>query len=206
MDIGSRRRKSAQRRPLRCGACGSGSSHPAAGRSCGRCSSAGCRSWCVVVDRPCGAIEIATDAGVAVELVERTTFGPDFDRVAYTHDVIDALQRHDVDLVAIAGFGTILSKPFVDAFGGRAVNTHPVAAARVQGLARGARRARARGEGHGLHRAPRHRRGRRRADPRPGGRAGARRRHRGDVARTHQGGRAHALPRRHREARDARQR
>ena len=64
-------------------------------------------------------------AGVAVELVERTTFGPDFDRVAYTHDVIDALQRHDVDLVAIAGFGTILSKPFVDAFGGRAVNTHP---------------------------------------------------------------------------------
>src|SRR5262249_61529377 len=24
-----------------------------------------------------------------------------------------------------AGFGTILSKPFVDAYGGRAVNTHP---------------------------------------------------------------------------------
>ena len=32
--------------------------------------------------------------------------------------MVDALQRHDVDLVAIAGFGTILSKPFVDAFGG----------------------------------------------------------------------------------------
>ena len=29
------------------------------------------------------------------------------------------------DAVAIAGFGTILSKPFVDAYGGRAVNTHP---------------------------------------------------------------------------------
>ena len=43
----------------------------------------------------------------------------------YTHDVVDVLQRHDVDLVAIAGFGTILSKPFVDAYGGRAVNTHP---------------------------------------------------------------------------------
>ena len=57
-------------------------------------------------------------------------------------------QRHDVDLVAIAGFGTILSKPFVDAFGGRAVNTHPGAAPVVQGLARGARRARSRGEGH----------------------------------------------------------
>ena len=79
----------------------------------------------LVVDRPCGAMEIAAGAGIPVELVERSTFGPDFDRVAYTHEVIDALQRHQVDLVAIAGFGTILSKPFVDAFGGRAVNTHP---------------------------------------------------------------------------------
>lgn len=79
----------------------------------------------VVADRPCGALDIAREHGVAAELVERTEFGPGFDRVAYTHDVVDALQRHDVDLVAIAGFGTILSKPFVDAYGGRAVNTHP---------------------------------------------------------------------------------
>src|SRR3954463_14700444 len=79
----------------------------------------------VVADRPCGALDIARDAHVAVELVERREFGASFDRVAYTHDVVDALQRHDVDLVAIAGFGTILSKPFVDAYGGRAVNTHP---------------------------------------------------------------------------------
>jgi phosphoribosylglycinamide formyltransferase-1 len=79
----------------------------------------------VVVDRPCGALEIARKSGIAGELVERTDFGPNFDRVAYTHDVVDVLKRHDVDLVAIAGFGTILSKPFVDAYGGRAVNTHP---------------------------------------------------------------------------------
>ena len=69
-------------------------------------------------------MEIAAGAGIPVELVARST-SADFDRVAYTHEVIDALQRHEVDLVAIAGFGTILSKPFVDAFGGRAVNTHP---------------------------------------------------------------------------------
>ena len=79
----------------------------------------------LVVDRACGAVDIAAVHGIPVEIVERTTFGPDFDRVAYTHTVIDALQRHDVDMVAIAGFGTILSKPFVDAYGGRAVNTHP---------------------------------------------------------------------------------
>jgi phosphoribosylglycinamide formyltransferase-1 len=79
----------------------------------------------VVVDRPCGALGIAEEAGVAVELVERTTFGADFDRVAYTHEVLDALARHDVDLIAMAGFGTILSKPIHDAFPDRIVNTHP---------------------------------------------------------------------------------
>lgn len=79
----------------------------------------------VVADRVCGALEIAGGAGIATELVERSDFSSGFDRVAYTHDVVDVLQRHDVELVAIAGFGTILSKPFVDAFGGRAVNTHP---------------------------------------------------------------------------------
>lgn len=79
----------------------------------------------VIADRPCGALEIARAHGVAAELVERVDFGPTFDRVAFTHDVVDELHRHDVDLVAIAGFGTILSKPFVDAYGGRAVNTHP---------------------------------------------------------------------------------
>lgn len=79
----------------------------------------------VVADRPCGALDVAREHGVAAELVERTDFTPGFDRVAYTHDVVDVLQRHDVELVAIAGFGTILSKPFVDAYGGRALNTHP---------------------------------------------------------------------------------
>jgi len=79
----------------------------------------------VLADRPCGAIEIARRAGVAGELVERTDFGPTFDRVSYTKEVVSALERHDVDLVAVAGFGTILAEPFVDAFGGRAVNTHP---------------------------------------------------------------------------------
>jgi formyltetrahydrofolate-dependent phosphoribosylglycinamide formyltransferase len=79
----------------------------------------------VLADRQCGALAIAAEAGVAAELVERTNFGDDFDRVAYTHDVVDALKAHDVELVAIAGFGTILSKPFVDAYGGHAVNTHP---------------------------------------------------------------------------------
>ena len=79
----------------------------------------------VVVDRPCAATERAADAGAPVEVVERTSFGPDFDRVAYTHRVVDALKRHEVDLVAMAGFGTILAEPVHEAFPGRIVNTHP---------------------------------------------------------------------------------
>jgi phosphoribosylglycinamide formyltransferase-1 len=79
----------------------------------------------VIADRPCGALDIAGGAGIHTELVERDDFGPGFDRVAYTHRVVDALERHDVELVAMAGFGTILEKPVHDAFPGRIVNTHP---------------------------------------------------------------------------------
>jgi phosphoribosylglycinamide formyltransferase-1 len=79
----------------------------------------------VVADRACTALEIARDARIATEFVERTDFGPRFDRVAYTHQVVDALERHGVELIAMAGFGTILEKPVHDAFGDRIVNTHP---------------------------------------------------------------------------------
>jgi phosphoribosylglycinamide formyltransferase-1 len=79
----------------------------------------------VIVDRPCGATERASAAGIPVEIVERTSFGKDFDRLAYTHRVVDALERHDVELVAMAGFGTILDKPIHDRFAGHIVNTHP---------------------------------------------------------------------------------
>lgn len=81
---------------------------------------------CVVVaDRPCPGLEKAEAAGIATELVERESFGPSFDRDAYSARLAAALQGHDVDLVAMAGFGTVLSQPMHDAFGGRILNTHP---------------------------------------------------------------------------------
>ncbi len=79
----------------------------------------------VLVDRPCGAVEVAADHGIDAVAVARESFGPDFDRVAHTHQVVDALQGHGVDLVAMAGFGTILEKPIFDAYAGRILNTHP---------------------------------------------------------------------------------
>lgn len=79
----------------------------------------------VVVDRACGAVDVAQAAGVPVEIIERTDFGPAFDRVGYTLRVVDSLKRSAVDLVAMAGFMTILDEPLFDAYGGRITNTHP---------------------------------------------------------------------------------
>jgi phosphoribosylglycinamide formyltransferase-1 len=79
----------------------------------------------VVVDRPCGATEVAAAAGVPAELVLRDSYGPDFDRAAYTQQVLDALERHGVELVVMAGFGTILDKQIHDAYPSLILNTHP---------------------------------------------------------------------------------
>jgi phosphoribosylglycinamide formyltransferase-1 len=79
----------------------------------------------VVVDRPCGAVEVADRAGVDARVVEREDFSPGFDRVAYSKQIVDVLHEAEVDLVAMAGFGTILDEPVFDAFRGRILNTHP---------------------------------------------------------------------------------
>lgn len=79
----------------------------------------------VVSDRPCPALERAASAGVEATLVARTTFGPDFDREAFTEQVVAVLIEHEIDLVAMAGFGTVLGRSVHDAFGGRILNTHP---------------------------------------------------------------------------------
>jgi phosphoribosylglycinamide formyltransferase-1 len=82
----------------------------------------------VVADRPCRGLEIATDAGLAAELVDRQSFGgfgDAFRRDAFTGAVVEALQVHEVDLVIMAGFGTVLTQPAHDAYQGRILNTHP---------------------------------------------------------------------------------
>jgi phosphoribosylglycinamide formyltransferase-1 len=78
----------------------------------------------VVADRSCRALEIADAAGVPPVLVERTSFGPSFDRDAYSDEVVAVLQKYDVDVVVMAGFGTVIPKA-VESFPGRMLNTHP---------------------------------------------------------------------------------
>ncbi len=76
-------------------------------------------------DRPCAAEQIAFRAGIPLERVERRDFSPEFDRARYTDELIGALRAHRVDVVAMAGFGTVLTGDFVTAFSGHVLNTHP---------------------------------------------------------------------------------
>jgi phosphoribosylglycinamide formyltransferase 1 len=79
----------------------------------------------VLVDRPCAAIDVGRARAVPVEEVIRRDFSRRFDRVEYTHHVVDALAPYRLDVLAFSGFGTILDKPIHDAYPGRILNTHP---------------------------------------------------------------------------------
>ena len=79
----------------------------------------------VVVDRPSKAQGVAEAHDVEAVLVERTSFGKDFDRDEYTAQVVDVLQAHGIELVVMAGYGTIFSDAIHQAFPDRILNTHP---------------------------------------------------------------------------------
>ncbi len=84
---------------------------------------------CVVLsDRPCAALTLAEEQGIAAELVDRSGyggFGPEFDRDGFTATVAATLVAHQVDLVAMAGFGTVMTEAVHRAFSDRILNTHP---------------------------------------------------------------------------------
>jgi phosphoribosylglycinamide formyltransferase-1 len=78
----------------------------------------------VVADRPCRALDIAAEHRVPSELVERTEWGQSFDRAAYGERLVKVLRAHGVDVVAMAGFGTVVPS-LPAAYPGRVLNTHP---------------------------------------------------------------------------------
>jgi phosphoribosylglycinamide formyltransferase-1 len=82
----------------------------------------------VLADRPCAGLTLAEAHGAAPELVDRTLyggFGPEFDREGFTATVTATLVAHQVDLVAMAGFGTVMTQAVHSAFPHRILNTHP---------------------------------------------------------------------------------
>lgn len=79
----------------------------------------------VLVDRPCPVEDVAERHGLRHQIIERTDFGPSFDRERYTDRVLDALSIDRIELVAMAGWGTILAPSAFAALPGRIINTHP---------------------------------------------------------------------------------
>jgi phosphoribosylglycinamide formyltransferase-1 len=82
----------------------------------------------VAADRWCRALEVAARAGVEGVLVDRAAFGgfgPSFDREGYTQSLTDVLVDAHIDVVAMAGFGTVLGASIHGAFPERILNTHP---------------------------------------------------------------------------------
>lgn len=79
----------------------------------------------VMVDRHCAVEDVAARHGLRCRVMERTDFTDAFDRDAYTDSVVATLRDEGVDLVAMAGWGTILGAAAFEAFPGRIVNTHP---------------------------------------------------------------------------------
>ena len=60
--------------------------------------------------------------GIPTVVLERKAFA---DRAAYETALADELERHQVDLVVLAGFMLILSSCFIQRFPGAIVNIHP---------------------------------------------------------------------------------
>lgn len=79
----------------------------------------------VLSDRPCRALEVARSNSTEALLLERTLWNEDFDRDAYTVRLVDELVSRGVEVVAMAGFGTVLSEAIHSTYKARVLNTHP---------------------------------------------------------------------------------
>jgi len=79
----------------------------------------------VVADRPCPALARVGSRGVATEVVARATWGPGFDRAAYTEALVAVVEGYDIDVIAMAGFATVLGPAIFERWAGRVLNTHP---------------------------------------------------------------------------------
>jgi phosphoribosylglycinamide formyltransferase-1 len=76
----------------------------------------------VCANRACPAIAIAQRAELPVQLFRLSQFA---DRTARDLAMAQLLRRNGVDLVVCAGYDTILTPDFIDAFSGRIINIHP---------------------------------------------------------------------------------
>jgi phosphoribosylglycinamide formyltransferase 1 len=79
-----------------------------------------------------GGLATARAAGIATEVVDRTTYGKD--RAAFERALQTALEKHRIDLVCLAGFMRLLTPWFVGQWQERLLNIHPALLPAFKGL------------------------------------------------------------------------
>lgn len=78
----------------------------------------------ILTDRPCRAAELGAAHDIHTVVHERQ-FGADFDRDTWTAEVSQLLDDAGIELVVMAGFGTIFGAPIYETYANRILNTHP---------------------------------------------------------------------------------
>jgi phosphoribosylglycinamide formyltransferase 1 len=87
----------------------------------------------VLSNRPDAAgLAHACAQGIATAVVDHVPFGED--REGFEHALADALERHSIDLVCLAGFMRLLTPWFVRRWQGRLINIHPALLPAFKGL------------------------------------------------------------------------
>lgn len=77
----------------------------------------------VLSNRPdAEGLNVAEDAGIAIEMVNHKSYD---NREAFEAEISNRLQRHDVDLIVLAGFLRILTPSFVEQWPNQILNIHP---------------------------------------------------------------------------------
>jgi phosphoribosylglycinamide formyltransferase-1 len=79
-----------------------------------------------------GGLQTAKAAGIATEVVDHRRFGKD--RAAFEAALQAALEKHNTELVCLAGFMRILTADFVGKWQGRMINIHPALLPQFKGL------------------------------------------------------------------------
>ncbi|MCX2779912.1 phosphoribosylglycinamide formyltransferase [Microbulbifer thermotolerans] len=90
-------------------------------------------SVCAVISNKSDAYGLirASDAGIATSVVNHRDFD---DRGSFDRALMEEIDRHQPDLVVLAGFMRILTPEFVRHYKGRLLNIHPSLLPKYQGL------------------------------------------------------------------------